>query len=688
MPDVDQWGKKHSPFHPGEQTIQSRLGVREQMENFARRVVRPFLPDQHQKFYEGLPFVAVGSVDEAGWPWASLVCGHPGFLHALDSTHLVLEGAIAPGHPLRDALKPDGRLGVLGIDLATRRRNRVNVTVLKTEGSKAVLHVDQAFGNCPQYIQTRAVQFIRAPDDFGHTSHETLETLSDADKKAIQRADTFFVASYLPPEGQHDIEGVDVSHRGGRPGFVKVTGNTLTIPDYVGNLHFNTLGNFLANPKAGLIFPDFTTGDVLMLTGTTEILWEDSPEVKAFQGAERAWRFHLHRSLRMQDAIPLRWTFLEWSPNTLITGTWDQAHATLQAEELREAWRDYRVIRIEDESSEIRSFYLEPNDNAGLSAHEAGQYLTLRVTLPGQEKALFRTYTLSSAPNDPQYRISVKREAEGTVSRYLHDRMRPGDTLSAKAPRGDFWLDASARRPAVLLAAGVGITPMISMARHAAREGLRTRYLRPLTVLHSARTERQRAFADTFRRLEAATDGAIRYVSIVSRPEAQAKDFDVAGRLDQDLLRRHIAVGDSDFFLCGPGGYMQSTYDALRSLGVPDERIFAESFGPAVLKRWPDPSEERTHEVSEAREVLVHFAKSGFEQRWSQRVGTLLELAEAHGLTPAYSCRRGACGTCATRLLAGRVAYRTQPTASVKEGEVLICCAVPAEKSDELSLHL
>ncbi len=661
------------------------------MEKFGRNVIRPFMPSEHRKFFEQLPFMVVGGVDDEGWPWASIVTGHPGFISTPDARRLDVAMPVLADDPLHQSLKAGAPVGVLGIELASRRRNRMNARAISAGESGFGLRVDQSFGNCPQYIQTRHIEFVRDPK--AQVSRDAPERFSALDASArdfIATADTFFVSSFLQPKDRPEIEGVDVSHRGGRAGFVKVEGDTLTIPDYSGNYHFNTLGNFLLNPRAGLIFPDFETGDVLMLTGTVELLWEDAPEILAFEGAERGWRFILDHGLRIRDALPFRADFGEWSPNSLMAGDWAQAEARMAAKAQREKWRPFRVFKIEDESSSIRSFYLEPDDGLAAAPFEAGQFLTIRVAPDDDADAVVRTYTLSHAPADHGYRISVKREPEGAVSNYLHDRLKPGDLIEAKAPSGAFFIDAAERRPAVLLAGGVGVTPMISMARHVMKEGKRTRHFRPLTILHSARTTDQRAFEREFRALEQQSQGAIRYFSFVSQPaleETPGAAFNGVGRITADVLRQVLSLDDYDFYLCGPPTFMQALYDTLRELGARDARIFAEAFGPASLVRRSD-NPSKSDLAEEADSSVISFKASGFEQRWSKGDPTILETAEAHGLTPSFSCRNGACGSCATKKLSGEATYRTQPAASIGEDEVLICCAVPAKGAETLELDL
>ncbi|MGQ7848219.1 FAD-binding oxidoreductase [Granulosicoccus sp. 3-233] len=691
-----------SPFHWGELELQTRTGSRESLAAYTNKAIRSFMPDQHRQFFEDLPFVVLGSVDEQGNPWASMLSGRPGFMHSPLPTRLDVSVRALPGDPLAGSLAVGKRLGLIGLDPRTRRRNRVNVHVVASTSTGFSLEVDQSFGNCPQYIQRRSIDFIREPGTIGAGHRvETLSSLDEAATTMIARADTFFVSSYVDVTDRPDKEGVDVSHRGGQPGFIKVDGNTLTIPDYSGNRFFNTLGNFLANPKAGLLFADFNSGELLQLSGTVELLAENDPAIRAFKGAERGWRFHVQRGLRTHDALPFRSSFMDYSPNTLMTGNWQQVEAKMTEESLRSSWRDFRVSRIVDESTIIRSFHLEPDDDAGLLPAKAGQHLLLRVTPAGSNKPLIRSYTLSSSPADDHYRISVKREARGTMSRYLHEHVRAGDRMEIKAPAGDFWIDPTEKRPAVLLAAGVGITPMIAMAKQIAELASPAQQLRHLTILHACHSNDQRAFADEFMQLQKSSNGQIDYhriVSEVSDGEEQAVHYERKGRINADMLRSLLSLDDYDFMLCGPSAFMQSLHDELRSLGVPDHRIQAEAFGLSSLIRdstaRPEenssniPQPASTMQAEEAEEAMVHFVDSGFEQRWSHGDPTLLELAEAHGLSPDHGCRSGNCGSCATRLISGQVSYRTPPTAPIADTEVLICCAVPAKGAEKLSLAL
>jgi len=310
-----------SPFHRGEQELQSRAGKREKIENMGRKIIRSFLPDQHREFYAQLPFIIVGSVDNDGWPWASILVGVAGFIRSPTPARLIIKSSAIIGDPLANTLKnSNASLGLLGIALNTRRRNRVNGRIAAANANEITVNVDQSFGNCPQYIQRRSIDFIREVGETGRNyNKQTFTTLNEEACSLIKTADTFFVASSVPTKHRPEIEGVDVSHRGGHPGFIKIEGKTLTIPDYPGNNAFNTLGNFIINPKGGLIFIDFTTGELLMLTGTVELLWDIDESMQAFKGAKRAWMFTLHHGIKLKDALPFRATLDEFSTNRLLT---------------------------------------------------------------------------------------------------------------------------------------------------------------------------------------------------------------------------------------------------------------------------------------------------------------------------------------------------------------------------------
>ena len=288
--------------------------------------MRHFMPEQQRLFFAQLPYIFVAAIDSAGWPLATLLTGKPGFVQSADPSTLRIAALPQVGDPAAQALVPDRDIGVLGIDLSTRRRNRVNGRIVSRNAHTLAVAVGQSFGNCPQYIQRRTL----ASDPRAATAAaasgavESFGRLDEAAQAAIADADTFFVASRSRP-GDGAAFGADISHRGGRSGFIRVDGNVLTIPDFSGNRYFNTLGNLMAEPRASLLFLDFETGDLLQLQGEAQVDWSGSTE--HFTGAERLWRFHVTWGWRRRASSPLRWSFTEYSPATLRTGAWSSSRS-------------------------------------------------------------------------------------------------------------------------------------------------------------------------------------------------------------------------------------------------------------------------------------------------------------------------------------------------------------------------
>lgn len=306
---------EQSPWHAGERQLQETVGVAERMAMIGPKVIRDHLPEQHRDFYPLLPYLLLGVVDELGIPWATMIEGAPGFAHSPDPYTLQVDSLPSSGDPARAALREGAAVGLLGIDLNTRRRNRMNGRIGGRDHEGFSVDVVQTFGNCPKYIQLRPVDGVaRKPG----TQVERLNGLDAAAQAMIRNADTFFVASYVDMDGERSV---DVSHRGGNTGFVRVEGNVLTIPDFAGNLFFNTLGNLHANPVAGLLFIDFASGDVMHLAGHTSLIL-NGPEVARFEGAQRLWTVTVEQVVRRPAALALRWRFAEFSPYSLAMGRW------------------------------------------------------------------------------------------------------------------------------------------------------------------------------------------------------------------------------------------------------------------------------------------------------------------------------------------------------------------------------
>lgn len=667
--------QRPSPWHAGERQLQETVGVAERMEAHGQKVIRDHMPDQHRAFFHQLPFLIAGAVDGDGRPWATLIEGPEGFVTSPDPRHLVVDLAARPLDPLDPAtpgLGAGAALGLLGIELHTRRRNRLNGAIGQASAQQFEVRVEHSFGNCPQYIQRR--EWSSSPEPRG-TVREDAAELDERTRAMIRAADTFFVASYV----DHEDGGrsVDVSHRGGRAGFVRVEGNRLTIPDYAGNLHFNTLGNLLSNPRAGLLFVDFEQGNVLQVQGRAEVIL-DSPLIAAFEGAERIWTLDIEQVVFRPSAVSLRWDFDDYAPTSLLTGTWAEADERLRETERRRQWQRWRVLSQQQESRDIRSLVLAPEEG-GEVGFAPGQHIPLRL-LTDDGEALVRTYSVSSAPSDGYLRISVK--AQGKGSRHLHQQVRVGDVLEARPPLGGFTLKTDSQRPVVLIGAGVGITPMVSMARELVALNQRQPVGRRIHLFQGARGLHDLPFQAELQALSSRSGGLLNLVRALSAPEAEARpgqDFELSGRLDLARIQASLPFDDYDFYLCGPAAFTQSIYDGLRGLNVADSRIHAEAFGPSTLRRQVDgQAPTRVQPPAATRPVPVYFTHSAKEARWTPESGSLLELAESRGLTPEFSCRGGSCGTCRTRRISGEVHYPNPPAEMPEADMVLICCAVPA----------
>ena len=546
------WRRDESPFHSGEQEVQARLGVRD-IEDWARKVVRDYLSEEHRAFHTALPFLVVAARDALERPWVTLLAGPDGFVTCPDDRSLDIHAKPVPGDGLEQAFNAGADIGILGIELATRRRNRVNGRISKSTADTVSIRVGQTFGNCPQYIRER--EWRRVDDEPAATSEKSV-LLTPSQQEWIASADTFFIATGYRAEGESATFGMDASHRGGDRGFVKVASDTrLEFPDYAGNNHFNTIGNLILDPRAGLLFIDFTTGSLLQLTGRATIDWE-SEAVTRIPGARRLVTFDLEEVIELTAAVALRWDADAGSVRSL------------------------RLIEKIRESDDVISFVFETRDAGPLQAFEAGQHLPIELDVPGLEEPARRTYSLSCGPEQDHYRISVKREPKGLVSRHLHDHVEPGAILDTRRPAGDFMMSCS-ECPVVLVSAGIGVTPMVSMLHALAAAG----GTRPVWFIHGARDGDHHPLSQEIRDVAARRDG-IRVHVAYSRPGSNDQagvDYDSAGRVDGALLARLVENTDAHYFLCGPTGFMADIQTDLERRNIPPEHIHTESFGPTGL---------------------------------------------------------------------------------------------------------
>jgi ferredoxin-NADP reductase len=314
-------------------------------------------------------------------------------------------------------------------------------------------------------------------------------------------------------------------------------------------------------------------------------------------------------------------------------------------------FRRMRVTAVVPESADVTSFALEPADRKPLAPFAPGQFVTLKTP------AGVRSYSLSAWPG--RYRISVRRQ--GAVSGYLHAAVGEGDVVEVAEPRGTFVLDPHPERPVVLLSAGVGATPVLAMLHALAAQGSP----REIWWIHGARCGSEHAFREEVRELIARLPAAHSHVRY-SRPDPRDRDHDAVGRIEPEILRELDLPLDAAFHLCGPAPFLDALTAALRDAGVPEGRIRSERFA-SVQERGQTPFLQGG--------AAVAFNRSGVQATWER--GSLLDLAEAHGVQPESGCRMGACHACATPVLDGEVDHDPAPMAPPPDGSALLCCARP-----------
>jgi ferredoxin-NADP reductase/ferredoxin len=313
-----------------------------------------------------------------------------------------------------------------------------------------------------------------------------------------------------------------------------------------------------------------------------------------------------------------------------------------------------------------------------------GQYVTLRLRPDADAQPLTRSYSLSNLPDERGYRISVKREGAG--SRYMHEHVNVGDLLDVAAPRGSFVL-RDGTRPVVLISAGVGATPVLAMLHALAREHTE----RQVWWLHGARNHEEHAFGAEADELLAALPDSHRRVAY-SRPthaDAPGADHDLQGRLDLTALEQARVPQDADYYLCGPDGFMRAIGSTLAARGVAPERIATEVFGAVSVHRSGivGNGDRAPHapDGPPGSGPIVTFSRSNLTVPWDDRYPSLLDFAEACDVPVGFGCRNGTCHNCESGLLAGEVAYTTEPLEPPPDGRILVCSSRP---SSELTLDL
>ncbi len=536
-----------APLHEGEKKAQSLVGVREAVRPWAPKIIQPFMSEEHRHFYSQLPFIVVASRDEGGAPWATILFGAPGFVGSPEPKCLKLTTKPIKGDVLEESFVLGAEVGLLGIDLETRRRNRVNGILSAIDNGGFTVTVEQSFGNCPQYISKRVWHAVKVnPSNTKSTNHSRL---NGSMQSWIEGADTLFIASgYRKSQQERTCDGMDISHRGGSAGFVKIVSPTqLVVPDYAGNNLFNTIGNLVMDSRVGVLFVDFENGNLLQITGNAIIDW-DSPEISKHTGAQRLINIQIDRVVQLDNVLPLKW---------------DAPEGTI---------RELRVLNKIRESEDVISFEFVPRDDGDLAAFKAGQYLPIELRI-NENDSVERTYSLSNPPGEDRYRISVKREPQGLVSRLLHDRVNPGDIIYAQEPEGEFVL-TDTNRPVALISAGIGITPMVSMLHTLAKQD------RQVHFIHSARDGNHNPLSREVREIAANHDRVdLQLLFSKPRPEdIEGQHFHRQGHIDIVLIEECIPELDADFFICGPKQFIADIAAQLVERGVEAKNIMTEDF--------------------------------------------------------------------------------------------------------------
>jgi ferredoxin-NADP reductase len=344
-------------------------------------------------------------------------------------------------------------------------------------------------------------------------------------------------------------------------------------------------------------------------------------------------------------------------------------------------WRKFRVARreFEDAAQTQCSFYLEPVDGAALPPFSPGQFLTFQLRA-GEARTLTRCYSLSDRPSSTSYRVTIKRVSPpaerpdhppGEASCHLHDRVHVGDVLEVRAPAGSFVIDPDATVPVVLLAGGIGITPLVSMLRWCVVE----QPSRSIHLFYGVRSGLDHAFKAALEEL-AASHPSFHLHVVYSRPgegDTQGRDFEHEGHVDVELLRRTLPNRRHQFYVCGPPAMMASVIPALEAWGIPKDDLRHEAFGPASVRATAS-----VETAADTEPLEIRFRQSGRTLVWQGEDANLLDFAERHGLVVESGCRSGGCGGCEVRVLSGAVRYAEKPELEVPKGRCLLCVGTPA----------
>ncbi len=353
-------------------------------------------------------------------------------------------------------------------------------------------------------------------------------------------------------------------------------------------------------------------------------------------------------------------------------------------------WKGYRefyVDRLEKHLGSVTSVYLKPVDEKPIASFKPGQHLSFKFHVPGHAKPIVRCYSLSMGPGKDYYRISVKAIASppeqpelppGIASNFINHQWMEGDRVQVKAPSGSFFLDEHSKAPVILLAGGIGITPMLSMLEH-----LNNKSSDRLVVLfYGVRNSKEHTFKNRIQKI-AREHPSVHVVNCYSKPgpdDQENIDYHVNGFVSAELIKQLLPNNRCQFYVCGPPAFMNSVRDGLVEWEVPESRILSEAFGPASIKKEEVNADAGDNAANRSKSTVVNFVGSEKQIQWSEQFDSILELAEANDVPVDSGCRAGSCGTCTTRVLAGKVSYPEGMVPECGMDECLPCVAKPNGK--------
>ena len=347
-----------------------------------------------------------------------------------------------------------------------------------------------------------------------------------------------------------------------------------------------------------------------------------------------------------------------------------------------QGYRQFRVARLVKETNACTSVYLTPTDKKPICSYLPGQHLTLKFSLPGEPKLVVRCYSLSQGPGTDEYRITVKinpppREnpsaPPGQVSSFINRQLLQGDLVEVKSPSGHFHLDIASNTPAILLAGGIGVTPMLSMIDYI----VCNQPNREVLMFYGSRNGADHVFRSYLSQVQEQFPN-IHIINVYSnaRPEDQlGVDYHFPGHVSVELLLRALPHLSYQYYMCGPSSFMDSLHNGLVAAGVPESRIHFEAFGPASIGKNRNLNSDNN--PATATENTITFAASGVKANWNTNSENILAVGEANGVEMESGCRAGSCETCEVAIIKGKVKYPDGQQVECLPGNCLPCIAQP-----------